>query len=99
MPKHVAIIENPDRTSYDRSYVEDSTGDIYQFVTNFDKNLLPIYLEAIEEYEGPIEFGICEKAYGFYEDEGTSFLVPDLSGLYMKNIPDEGTGDFFNLVS
>ena len=55
----------------------------FSFRANFNKSLLPMFLEMFEEIGFPDgTVGISEKATGFNEDEGYSFPVPDCYGLY-----------------
>lgn len=69
-------------------------GECFGFLTNFPLRRLSVYIEAIRTYKGPAKFGICNKAWGFYEDEGVSFpLDGGHFGLYMQG--EESLDDFW----
>lgn len=69
-------------------------GECFGFLTNFPLRRSSLYIEAIRTYKGPAKFGICNKAWGFYEDEGVSFpLGGGHFGLYMQG--EVSLGDFW----
>lgn len=53
----------------------DAKGAWFDFLSNFGRHQLPVYKEAIRTYKGPVKFGLSNKAYGFYDDEGISFSL------------------------
>lgn len=69
----------------------------FTFQTNFNKSMLPMYLDMFGEIGFPDgTVGICEQATGFNDDEGYSFPVPECYGLYFLYgaIPDEMMAKF-----
>ena len=75
--------------SYEEGWEERSgvtiDGECFGFLTNFFLSQLSVCIEAIRTYKGPAKFGICNKAWGFFEDEGVSFPLGDgYFGLYTQ---------------
>ena len=68
----------------------------FDFLTNFRKDQLPLYKEAIRTYKGSAKFGLTEKAYGFHESKGGSFYLGDgYYALYVSNVNGNGRSDFW----
>ena len=68
----------------------------FDFLTNFRKDQLPLYKEAIRTYKGSTKFGLTEKAYGFHESRGGSFYLGDgYYALYVSNVNRNGLSDFW----
>lgn len=68
----------------------------FDFLTNFRKDQLPLYKEAIRTYKGSAKFGLTEKAYGFHESRDGSFYLGDgYYALYVSNVNRSGLSDFW----
>ena len=68
----------------------------FDFLTNFRKDQLPLYKEAIRTYKGPVKFGLSNKAYGFHESRCGSFYLGDgYYALYVSNVNRSGLSDFW----
>jgi hypothetical protein len=85
MGKVVHEIKHHATPSYDVEYGATEDGKYFQFFCNFNDGELPRYKQAIESYTGPGEFAIGDVAYGFNEDEGTSWLCHGMKAFYAKD--------------
>jgi len=70
--KPIYVIVDPEPPSYDQSFGHTVDGKVLLFRTNFRSDIEHIYREAIRTYKGPGDFGICDTAFFFDEEEGIS---------------------------
>jgi hypothetical protein len=80
----IAKIVQVDRPSYDQQYGTSEDGECFQFLNNTSGAGIDEWKRIIEQYTGPVKFGIADEAYGFYEDMGISFPLHDHVAIYFQ---------------